>query len=272
MNGLYRYIHVSDVGNCIASAAGGSAAIRAFLERRMLGKEVQKDILSETFIGTAAAWVNLLLLSAPGPLKTAAGTCATSLESLDTACDLITSGKAKICLAGGYDVFTRPVFYEFGEMDAIIDSAQDSRSGRTPREMSRPFTSTRNGFVLSEGIGVQVVTSASLALEMGLPIYGVVAMTHMAADKIGRSIPAPGKGILTAAKQANTQIPCLLMDLILREKRIKTSIRNVERQGEADIDSVKEEVSFRVARPEASNRIKNPLAGVCGTGTSSQTC
>lgn len=142
---LYQYIHVSDVGNCVSSGAGGATAIQAFHEHRLLGGQVQSDILSESFIGTAAAWVNLMLLSASGPLKTAAGTCASSLESLDTAADLIRNGRAKACLAGGYDVFTRPIYYEFGEMGAIIDSAQDMQCGRDPSEMSRPFTSTRNG-------------------------------------------------------------------------------------------------------------------------------
>ncbi|KAH7381080.1 hypothetical protein BKA64DRAFT_227984 [Cadophora sp. MPI-SDFR-AT-0126] len=241
---LYRYIHVSEVGNCIGSGAGGTPAMRATHEKRFLGKDVPTDKLSEGFIGTAAAWVNLLLLSASGPLRTPAGTCATSLESLDTAYELITSGRARVCLAGGYDVFTRPILYEFGEMKALMNSAEDIRGGREPREMSRPFTTTRNGFVLSEGIGLQVLTSASVALEMGLPIYGVVAMTHTAADKAGRSIPAPGQGILTAASQTVPSAPCLLMDPALRAKRIKVLLGHIEHQAEADIDSVRMEAAF----------------------------
>lgn len=39
---------------------------------------------------------------------------------------------------------------------------------------------------------------------MGLPIYGIVTMTHMVSDKLGRSAAAPGRGILTAAKQPIT--------------------------------------------------------------------
>ncbi|KAJ5951042.1 Acyl transferase/acyl hydrolase/lysophospholipase [Penicillium vulpinum] len=245
---LYKYIHVSEVGNCISSGSGGLTAFQALHEHRLLGREVQQDILSEIFIGTAGAWVNLLLLSASGPLKTAAGTCASSLESVDTACELISSGRSKACIAGGYEVFTRPIYYEFGNMSAIINSSQDSKRGREPSEMSRPFTSTRNGFVLSEGIGIQVLTSASLALEMGLPIYGVIAMTHMAADKIGRSIPAPGQGILTAAKQ--TGAPSLLMNPTLRAKRIRTSLGHIERQAQADMDAFQEEISFMESRGE----------------------
>lgn len=237
---LYRYIHVSEVGNCIGSGAGGLPAFQRMHEHRLLGREVPNDNLSEAFVGTAAAWLNLLLLSASGPLKTGAGTCATSLESLDTACELISGGKTRVCLAGGYDVFTRPIYYEFGEINAIIDAAHDEQCGRAPKEMSRPFTTTRSGFVLGEGIGIQVLTSASLALEMGLPIYGIVAMTHMASDKLGRSAPAPGRGILTAAKQPRTLSGSVkgLMNPSLRSKLVKAAISDIESRSTAQIEAL----------------------------------
>lgn len=237
---LYRYIHVSEVGNCIGSGAGGLPAFQRMHEHRMLGREMHNDTLSDAFVGTAAAWLNLLLLSASGPIKTGAGTCATSLESLDTACELISSGRSRVCLAGGYDVFTRPIYYEFGAISAIIDAAHDEQCGRAPKEMSRPFTTTRSGFVLGEGIGIQVLASASLALEMGLPIYGIVAMTHMASDKLGRSAPAPGRGILTAAKQPTTLSGGAkgLMDPSLRSKLVKAALNDIESRSKAQIEAV----------------------------------
>ena len=45
---------------------------------------------------------------------------------------------------------------------------------------------------------------AKLAIEMGLPIYGIVALTNTATDKNGRSVPAPGQGILTTAREDKT--------------------------------------------------------------------
>lgn len=237
---LYKYIHVSEVGNCIGSGAGGLPAFQRFHEHRLLGREVPNDNLSDAFVGTAAAWLNLLLLSACGPLKTGAGTCATSLESLDTAHELISSGRTKVCLAGGYDVFTRPIYYEFGEINAIIDAAHDEQVGRAPKEMSRPFTTTRSGFVLGEGIGIQVLTNASLALEMGLPIYGIVAMTHMASDKLGRSAPAPGRGILTAARQPSSLCggAYRLMEPSVRSELVKTAVNDIESRFKAQVEAI----------------------------------
>jgi len=41
-----------------------------------------------------------------------------------------------------------------------------------------------------------------LALDMGVPIYGIVVLTTTATDKIGRSIPAPEQGAPTTALEA----------------------------------------------------------------------
>ncbi|KAI1116768.1 hypothetical protein F5Y14DRAFT_405120 [Nemania sp. NC0429] len=239
---LYKYMHVSEVANCIGSSAGGGTAAELFMKQRLLGKEVRSDILAESFVGSAAAWVNMLLLSASGPIRTAAGTCATSIESLDTACELITSGRSKMCLVGGHDGFVSSIFYEFGELGALGNATNEARSGREPHEMSRPFTSTRGGFAFGDGVGIQVVCTAAMALEMGLPIYGVVAMTHMAGDKLGRSVPAPGRGLLTSAKKSSTStISSVLLDPSLRAQRIRSSLAHAERRAEEDEAAIRAE-------------------------------
>lgn len=73
--------------------------------------------------------------------------------------------------------------------------------------MSRPNTSTRSGFLESEGCGIQILTTAKLALEMGLLISSSVALTTTATDKIGRSVPAPGQGILVNACEDPASVP-----------------------------------------------------------------
>ncbi|KAI1746871.1 hypothetical protein F4782DRAFT_543929 [Xylaria castorea] len=210
---LYKYLSVSEVGNCVSSSAGGGTAAQLFI-----------NILAESFVGSASAWVNILLLSASNPIKTAAGTCATSID-----------GRSKVCLVGGHDGFVFSIFYEFGELGALGNAANEARSGREPHEMSRPFTSTRGGFAFGDGVGIQVVCTAALALEMGLPIYGVVAMTYMAGDKLGRSVPAPGRGLLTAAKQSSAvAVPSILLDPSLRAQRIRSSLAHADRRAEED--------------------------------------
>ncbi|KAJ6443218.1 fatty acid synthase subunit alpha reductase [Purpureocillium lavendulum] len=197
----YRHVHVSELAICIGSGMGGLSSGRQMHRDRFIDKDVKSDVLQETFVNTIGAWINMLLVSSAGPLKTPVGACATSLESLDTAYDLIVSRKARVALVGGVEDFTEDLSYEFGRMNATCDTDAEYAAGRSPREMSRPTASSRRGFVEAQGCGVQVVTTADLALKMGLPIFGIVAHTSMSADKAGRSVPAAGKGVIVNARE-----------------------------------------------------------------------
>ena len=191
----YEHVHVSELGNCLGSSMGGLSSLRKMHRGRYLDRAVQGDILQETFVNTTGAWINMLLTSSAGPIRTPVGACATSLKSLDTTCDLIVSKKAKVCIVGGVEDFVEDVSFEFANMKATCDTDAELAAGRSPREMSRPPASSRTGFVEAQGCGVQVVTTAELALSMGLPIFAIVGYTNMSGDRPGRSVPAPGKGV-----------------------------------------------------------------------------
>ncbi|KAL2049699.1 hypothetical protein ABVK25_010040 [Lepraria finkii] len=102
---FYEHTHVSEVTNCIGSGLGGSNARRSIHKDRTLDKSAQNDILQETFINTVSVWVNMLLLSSSGPIKTPVGACATALESVNIGYDTIITGQARICFEGGVDSF-----------------------------------------------------------------------------------------------------------------------------------------------------------------------
>ncbi|KAJ2392673.1 fatty acid synthase alpha subunit Lsd1, partial [Coemansia sp. RSA 2611] len=199
---LYKYVHVSEVGSSTGTALGGLRSTKRVFAERLQDKDQQPDVYQETFLSTPPAWINMLLMSASGPIKTTIGACATGVASIDVAVDTIQSGKAKIMLAGGTDALCEESSYEFAQMNATSSTISELEQGRTPREMSRPCTTTRNGFMESEGAGIVTLMSAATAIELGAPIYGIVAMTSTATDKEGRSVPAPGKGVLTSAREA----------------------------------------------------------------------
>jgi fatty acid synthase subunit alpha len=113
---IYKYIHVSMLGNCIGSGAGGAHALRGMYRERYLDNSVQMDVLQETFINTVGAWLNMTLLGSTGTNRTPVGACATSLESLDIGYDAIVSGKAKMCFVGGTDDFNEELSQEFANM------------------------------------------------------------------------------------------------------------------------------------------------------------
>src|SRR5690606_13603861 len=92
---FYQYVHVTEVGNTAGSGVGGMLSLRGMYKDRLMDKPLQKDILQESFINTMPAWINMLLLSSSGPIKTPVGACATAVESVEIGVDTIQSGKAK---------------------------------------------------------------------------------------------------------------------------------------------------------------------------------
>ena len=232
---IYKYLHVSELGNCIGSGLGGQLSLKAMYKGRYTNQPVQNDIFQETYINTIAAWVNMLLMSSAGPIRTPVGACATSLESLESGHETIITGKAKMCLVGGFDDLTEHGSSEFGYMKVTTNDDEEAAKGREPNESSRPTASSRSGFVESQGGGVQLIASARVALDMGLPIYGIVAWASTASDKVGRSVPAPGKGILVNARESSSNRPSPMLDPAYRKRRLDLRKQVIKANLEAEL-------------------------------------
>ncbi|CAM1511186.1 Fc.00g086990.m01.CDS01 [Cosmosporella sp. VM-42] len=245
---FYKYVHVSEVGNCVGSGMGGAAALRGMHRTRFLDQPLQNDVLQESFINTMAAWVNMLLMSSSGPIKTPVGACATAVESVDIGYETIMEGKARVCFVGGFDDFGEEGSYEFANMKATSNTVDEFAHGRTPKEMSRPTTTTRNGFMESQGCGMQVIMTARLALDMGVPIHGILALTTTASDKIGRSVPAPGQGVLTTARENAGKYPSPLLDINYRRRQIERRKKNIKQWQESEYEYVHDEIEAMKAQ------------------------
>ncbi len=103
---------------------------------------------------------------------------------------------------------------------------------------------------MSEGAGVQILTTAQVALDLGLPIHGIIALTHMAADKLGGSIPSPGRGLLSVARQCNHLDPSSLLDHSLRRRRINLSQQHVQIHENLELSMLDNEIQAREAQGE----------------------
>ena len=86
----------------------------------------------------------------------------------------------------------------------------------------------------AQGAGIQILMSARLALEMGCPIFAVIGLVNTATDKEGRSVPAPGQGILTTARETRGKHASPLLDVAYRQRRMRRELQNME-------DDLKEE-------------------------------
>lgn len=240
---IYQYIHTSQVGNCVGTGAGGIISLEKIHRGRSIEKPASQDVLQETFNNTIAAWINMLLLSSNGPIRTPVGACATAIESIDNAYDLITSGKAKLCLVGGVDDLQENTSYEFANMKATSNGELEHAAGRDPKEMSRPTASTRRGFMESQGCGMQVVCTAKLALDMGLPIYGIVAFTGTSSDRVGRSVPAPGKGVMVHATEAPAAFPSPFLNINFRRRQLMSRKALIKEFEDSELSLLDDEIS-----------------------------
>lgn len=147
---------------------------------------------------------------------------------MDTGCESLLLGKAKMAFVGAADDFREESSYEFGNMKATVNTEEELGQGRVPSEMCRPSTTTRNGFMESAGCGIQIITTADMALKMGLPIHAIVAYTQMSSDRIGRSVPAPGQGVLTAAREAPEAAQSPLLDIEYCRQKLNESIQEID--------------------------------------------
>lgn len=251
---FYQYVHLAEVGNTSGGGVGGQRSNQKIFRSRFLDKPVQSDILQESFINTMPAWVNLLLLSSAGPIKTPVGACATAVESIDIGVETILSGKAQIIIAGGYDDFREEGSFEFASMEATSNAETEVAKGREPNEMSRPMASSRAGFMESQGAGIQILMTAELALQMGCPIYGIIAAVNTATDKEGRSVPAPGQGILTTARRivtAGVGKPRIL-DIDYRVGQLRKAKASIDAWMEEELATAAVEAASFVCKKESS--------------------
>jgi len=112
-----------------------------------------------------------------GPNFGTVSACASSTHSAITAFDLIRLGKADAILAGGAEAAV--CASGVGGFNAL--TALSTRND-SPETASRPFSASRDGFVLGEGSACLVFEELEHALARGAKIYAEVVGGGMSAD------------------------------------------------------------------------------------------
>ena len=112
-----------------------------------------------------------------GPNYTTTSACASSTNALADAFNLIRLGKADAIVTGGSEAAIWPAGVGgFTAMHALSTRNDD------PVHASRPFSASRDGFVMGEGAGVLILEELEHAKARGAKIYCEVAGVGMSAD------------------------------------------------------------------------------------------
>ncbi|WP_405133105.1 fatty acid synthase subunit beta domain-containing protein [Nocardia sp. NBC_01388] len=197
---LMQWVHPSLVANTQGTGMGGMSSMRSLYIDNLLGESRANDILQEALPNVALAHVVQSYVGSYGGMIHPVAACATAAVSVEEGVDKIKLGKADLVVAGGYDDLGIEGIVGFGDMSATADSAVMSAKGISDRYFSRANDRRRGGFVESMGGGTVLLARGSVALEMGLPVLGVVAYAQSFADGVHTSIPAPGLGALGAGR------------------------------------------------------------------------
>lgn len=112
-----------------------------------------------------------------GPNFAVVSACASSTNAIADAFNYIRLGKANAIVTGGAEAsITSAGVGGFSSMNAI------STRNDSPETASRPFSASRDGFVMGEGAACLVLEEMEHALARGAKIYCEVAGTGMSAD------------------------------------------------------------------------------------------
>ena len=112
-----------------------------------------------------------------GPNFATVSACASSTNAIADAFNYIRLGKANVIVSGGAEAAVAIVGVGgFNAMDAL------STRNDSPQTASRPFSGSRDGFVLGEGAAGVVLEEMEHAVARGAKIYAEVVGTGLSAD------------------------------------------------------------------------------------------
>ncbi len=133
-----------------------------------------------------------------GPNFVTTSACASSTNALADAFNYIRLGKADIIVAGGAEAAVSIAGVGgFSSMKAL------STRNDSPETASRPFSNSRDGFVIGEGSATLILEEYEHAVARGAKIYAEIAGTGLSADAYHITAPHPeGEGAMLAMRHA----------------------------------------------------------------------
>jgi 3-oxoacyl-[acyl-carrier-protein] synthase II len=139
-----------------------------------------------------------MLTGARGPVRSCLTACAASTQAVGEATMLIRRGDADIMIAGGEHSMIHPLGQTGFNRLTALSTRNDS-----PQTASRPFTASRDGFVLGEGAAIVILESLSSAKKRGASILAEVIGYGSSSDAFRvTDMHEEGRGAIQAMEAA----------------------------------------------------------------------
>ncbi len=131
-----------------------------------------------------------------GPNYSVSTACATGATAIGSALDLIRAGRADVVIAGSSESTMSP-----WALDGYCQLRALSMRNDDPVGASRPFSKSRDGFVMAEGAGVLILEDLEFARARGATILAELLGYGATADGYHMTAPDPTHAGSTRAMQ-----------------------------------------------------------------------
>ena len=189
------------IGVIYGEGIGGIGAledeIRAYALNQENGPRFSPFLVTKMIADMTAGLISIRYgLRGPNYVTTSA--CASSSNALIDAYDQICLNRADVILAGGTEAPICPTGVgAFNAMHAL------STRNDEPDKASRPFSKSRDGFVMAEGAACLVLEEYEHAVARGAKIYAEIVGSGLTADAYHITAPHPdGEGAMRVMKNA----------------------------------------------------------------------
>ncbi len=173
-------IDLDRVGVIFASGIGGvetfEQEISAYAVNHENGPRYNPFLIPKMLTDIAAGQISMTY-GFRGPNFATTSACASSTHAIGVAFDLLRLGKADVLMVGGAEAgITEVGVGGFNAMHALSVRNDDAEHA------SRPFSKSRDGFVMGEGAACLILEDMEHALRRGAKIYAEVAGVGYSAD------------------------------------------------------------------------------------------
>jgi 3-oxoacyl-[acyl-carrier-protein] synthase II len=181
-----------------------------------------------------------MLTGARGPTRSCLTACAASTQAVGEAMMMIRRGDADVMIAGGAHSMIHPLgITGFSRLTAL------SRRNDSPETASRPFSASRDGFVIGEGAAILILESLRSAKKRGVEILAEVIGYGSSADAFRiTDMHEEGRGAIQAIVWA-------LADAGISERQV--NYINTHGTSTTENDSIETKSIKAVFKEEAKN-------------------
>ena len=186
-------------GVIIGSGIGGIGTVvsqvKVFEER---GPRRVSPFLIPMMLPDSAAGQVAITFGIKGPNMAVTTACATGLNAIGEAAEMIRRGFVHTAICGGSEAAILPLSVAAFNVMGVLSTRNDE-----PERACRPFDAQRDGFVIGEGAAILILERPEDAQARGAKIYGEVIGYGSSADAYHMAAPAvDGTGAAQAMRMA----------------------------------------------------------------------